>query len=193
MIRYKEESYEVFSLSLYNASTCASIINRIRGSRGWRGARVREEIADGKYRSVNMGSVRQARVLNPNYATRIYDDFEDRVDQIVKPFMKRIWRTDFREHDGTQFIRYSPCGHYDPHTDSGLDLEERYFSVLCYLNDDFEGGHTSFPYLDYQAAPKSGRAIIFPSSYMHCAEPVVDGEKFVALTWVMGPVPVTWL
>ena len=193
MIRYKEESYEVFSLSLYDERNSSSVLEKIRKSRAWYSARVRKDMGDGKYRSVKMSSVRQARILDPYRAPKIYDDFDRRVDQIIKPVVKRIWHADLSTHTGTQLIRYSPNGHYEAHTDSGLDLQERYFSVLCYLNDDFEGGHTTFPYLGYEAIPKRGRAIIFPSSYMHCAEPVLRGEKFVALTWVTGPVPVDWL
>jgi len=140
-----------------------------------------------------MTSVRRARVLQPAFAEKIYDDFDCRMDQKVKPLIRSIWHADLKVHAGTQFIRYSPSGHYEPHTDSGLDLNDRYFSVLCYLNDDFEGGHTSFPYLNYFAVPKRGRAIVFPSRFMHCAEPVVSGEKFVVLTWVMGPVPLDWI
>jgi predicted 2-oxoglutarate/Fe(II)-dependent dioxygenase YbiX len=140
-----------------------------------------------------MSSVRRARILQPQFAEKIYDDFDRRMDQIVKPLIKRVWKANLEEHAGTQFIRYLPNGHYEPHKDSGLDLNDRYFTVLCYLNDDFDGGYTSFPYLDYCAVPKAGKAIIFPSRYMHCAEPVLRGEKFVALTWVMGPAPLDWI
>lgn len=193
MIRYREESNEVFSLALYDTNSCGSVVEKIKRLRYWYNARVRKDVGNGRYRSVRMASVRKARILDPYRATKIYDDFHQRINRVVKPLMKEIWRVDFSEHAGTQFIRYAPHGHYEPHTDSGLDLQERYFSVLCYLNDDFEGGRTSFPFLDYDAVPKKGRAIIFPSSYMHCAEPVIAGEKFVALTWVVGPVPVEWL
>jgi len=123
-----------------------------------------------------MNSVRHARILKPDYAEKIYDEFDRQIDEKVKPLIKRIWRANLKEHAGTQIIRYSPHGHYEPHTDSGLDLNDRYFSVLC-----------------YRAVPTAGRAIVFPSRYMHCAEPVVAGEKFVVLTWVMGPFPVEWI
>jgi len=193
MISYQEESNEVFSLSLYSTRSCAEIISRIRKCRGWSEARVRKQLGNGKVRSLHLRSIRHARILDPAQAEKTYDDFERKIDQRVKPFIKQIWRADLKEHAGTQIIRYSANGHYDPHTDSGLDLNDRYFSVLCYFNDDFEGGHTFFPYLNYRAVPKAGRAIVFPSRYMHCAEPVIAGEKFVALTWVMGPFPVEWI
>lgn len=193
MIPSQQESCEVFSLSLFSARASASIIRRIRNSRGWSDARVRKQLDNGRIRSVQMNSVRHARILKPDYAEKIYDEFDRQIDEKVKPLIKRIWRANLKEHAGTQIIRYSPHGHYEPHTDSGLDLNDRYFSVLCYLNDDFEGGQTFFPYLNYRAVPTAGRAIVFPSRYMHCAEPVVAGEKFVVLTWVMGPFPVEWI
>jgi len=142
---------------------------------------------------MHLDRVRRARILDPARAVQIYDDFERRVDRQIKPLIKDIWQVDLREHAGTQIIRYAPNGHYEPHTDSGLNLNDRYFSVLCYLNDDFEGGCTFFPYLNYRATPKSGRAIVFPSRFTHCAEPVLKGEKYVALTWVVGPMPIQWL
>jgi len=193
MVLFQEESCEVFSLSLYNGPSCAKIISRIRKSRGWSEARVRKQFGNGKVRSLRLSSVRHARILDPARAKKIYDDFERQINQKVKPLIKHIWHADLREHSGTQIIRYAPNGHYQAHTDSGLDLDDRYFTVLCYLNDNFEGGCTFFPYLNYRATPGCGRAVIFPSRYMHCAEPVLHGEKFVALTWVMGPLPIQWL
>jgi predicted 2-oxoglutarate/Fe(II)-dependent dioxygenase YbiX len=193
MIQYREESYEIFSLSLYSGRACASIINDIRSSNAWSGAKVRKHIGNGKYRSVQMTSVRQARILNRYLTANTYDDFDRRMDRKVKPLIKDLWRADLKQHYGTQFVRYQPNGHYDAHTDRGVEYRDRYFTVLCYLNDDFEGGHTFFPYLNYRAVPESGKTIIFPSSYLHCAEPVLKGEKFIALTWVMGPTPVEWI
>lgn len=193
MLKYKQEADEVFSLDLFAGRTCAAIIDRIKRSRAWSEAKVRKQLNNGRVRSMQMASVRRARVLDPSRAEKIYAAFDRQINRRVKPFIKTIWDANLREHAGTQIIRYAPNGYYHPHTDSGLDLDTRYFSVLCYLNDDFEGGCTFFPYLNYRAVPQQGRAIIFPSRYMHCAEPVVKGEKFVALTWVMGPLPIRWL
>lgn len=192
MQRYKEECSGIFSVPLYSGRTCAAILRSIKTTNGWYDARVRSEVGNGKHRSVRMASVRKARILNPGAAEEIYSGFDRKIDRIVKPMIRRIWQTDLHKHSGTQLIRYAPNGHYEEHTDSGYDLSDRYFSVLCYFNDDFEGGHTSFPYLNFAAVPQRGKAIVFPSSYMHCAEPVIEGEKFVGLTWIMGPAWVDW-
>jgi len=90
-------------------------------------------------------------------------------------------------------VRYEPGNYYAAHTDTGMNLLDRYFTVLCYLNDDFEGGQTSFPTLLYSAAPRRGKAVVFPSTYVHRADPVTRGEKYVIVSWMMGAPPSRWL
>jgi predicted 2-oxoglutarate/Fe(II)-dependent dioxygenase YbiX len=131
--------------------------------------------------------------LNSPRAPHVYEQFDRRVNNVVKPLISQVWNVELTDHSGTQMIRYGEGGHYLPHADAGEDLPDRYFTALLYLNDDFDGGHTSFPSLDAAVKPKTGQAIIFPARYLHCAEPVTRGEKFVLLTWVCGPVPINWI
>jgi predicted 2-oxoglutarate/Fe(II)-dependent dioxygenase YbiX len=139
-------------------------------------------------------AARAARILQGVRAAGIEREFEEKIHGVVRPLIKRIWDVNLSECQGTQLVRYKPGGHYVPHTDAGVDeFANRYFTVLCYLNQDFEGGKTSFPSLNYAATPQTGKAIIFPASYLHCAEPVVSGEKLILLSWVCGPVPVRWV
>lgn len=193
MVAYKEEASEVFSIELFSARTCDSIVRTIAKRRSWQEAKVRKQLPSGRVRSMRMASVRTARVLDPQAAPDIYDAFDGQIDRRVKPLVREVWGAALSEHAGTQIIRYGANGYYHPHTDSGLDFEDRYFTILCYLNDNFEGGSTFFPYLSYRAVPRRGKAIVFPSRYMHAAEPVLSGQKFVALSWVMGPLPIQWL
>jgi predicted 2-oxoglutarate/Fe(II)-dependent dioxygenase YbiX len=65
----------------------------------------------------------------------------------------------------------------------------RYYSLVCYLNDDFEGGSTRFPALDYAVKPQCGKAILFPSRYLHGGEPVISGQKYILISWITGPIP----
>jgi 2-oxoglutarate-Fe(II)-dependent oxygenase superfamily protein len=193
MISYREEASEVISIELFTPGVCDQIIERIKKGRGWSRALVRKQLKNGLVRCRRLDRVRRARILDAARAVTIYRQFDRQIDRKVKPLIRNVWQLDLREHAGTQIIRYFANGHYRPHIDSGLDLNDRYFSVLCYFNDDFEGGCTFFPYLNYRAIPRRGRAIIFPSRYMHCAEPVLKGQKFVGLTWVLGPFPIQWL
>jgi hypothetical protein len=60
---------------------------------------------------------------------------------------------------------------------------------VCYLNDDFAGGGTEFTDLDYTVTPMPGKSIVFPARYLHRALPVLAGEKYVAVSWVIRPLP----
>ena len=91
-------------------------------------------------------------------------------------------------------LRYGPGGKYDPHSDNELwDSQQRLwlktlnrdFSVLIYLNEDFEGGNLSFPNLQYKIRPETGMLVAFPSDlrYLHAAEPLISGERFAVVSW----------
>ena len=124
----------------------------------------------------------------------IHDDFERKIAQIVRPALRRIWGWDLADCQGTQLVRYRSGGHYLPHKDADDDgYASRYFTVLCYLNENFQGGKTRFPSLGYSAIPVTGRALIFPARFMHCAEPVLSGEKLIFLAWLSGPIPLRWI
>ena len=120
-------------------------------------------------------------------------DFSEKLGRLVRPAVKELWRVDLTRHSGTHVVRYEPGNYYAAHTDTGMNLLDRYFTVLCYLNDDFEGGQTSFPTLLYSAAPRCGKAVVFPSTYVHRADPVTRGEKYVIVSWMMGAPPSRWL
>ena len=69
----------------------------------------------------------------------------------------------------------------------------RFATMLFYLNDDMEGGETSFPryvnaesFRELKVTPVAGKAILFYSQLpdgnlddfsQHAAQPVIDGEK----------------
>lgn len=54
---------------------------------------------------------------------------------------------------------------------------------MIYLNDDFEGGETTFPGL--WIAPKQGTALIFMHHLYHSGREVTKGIKYVLITDVM--------
>lgn len=95
---------------------------------------------------------------------------------------------DTKSHrEGIQVLRYQPGQTYGFHHDQAdyPDQKEyfRQWSVVLYLNDDFEGGGTDFIHTYYK--PKAGQALIFPSDWMfsHAGTEVVSGTKYVAVTW----------
>lgn len=88
---------------------------------------------------------------------------------------------------------YGPGGHFGLHTDTGLiddikKLESKY-TMLIYLNDNFEGGETVF-YDDnfrktVQITPKTGMALFFDISLWHKGCPIQTGEKYWVVTELM--------
>jgi prolyl 4-hydroxylase len=100
-----------------------------------------------------------------------------------------------------QVTLYAPGEQYKAHLDvldtTSRDLQnggQRVATVLVYLNE-CKSGVTSFPHLDIEVAPRTGKSLIFfPSSVdgaadpllLHEAKPVAesDGEKWVMQVWV---------
>ena len=193
MIEYRDESDGVISVPLFDAAHCRKIVDRVSKLDDWEAAQVRETDAAGHSESLLHPEVRSTSIFVSEQADDVFRSFDFAMDEMLKPIVKEVWKIGFTEHSGTQILKYGPADHYVPHQDSGPDLESRYLSVVCYLNDNFLGGETSFPGCGYTAKPKTGRAIIFPSHYLHGSVPVISGEKFVIVSWLRGPVPIKWI
>ncbi len=58
-------------------------------------------------------------------------------------------------------------------------MANRDYSLLIYLNEDYEGGQLEFKYLNYRISPLQGLLVAFPSDwrYAHAALPVKGGVK----------------
>ena len=65
--------------------------------------------------------------------------------------------------------------------------------VLVYLNQDFQGGATSFRILDLKVSPATGSALLFANAddfgkpieaSKHAGEVVVEGEKWLLSVWL---------
>jgi predicted 2-oxoglutarate/Fe(II)-dependent dioxygenase YbiX len=192
MVEYTEEIRGVPALQLYDAEECRFIIDEIKRSAAWIDAKVSERIRGG-FNAATRVEARRASVLAPAAASAVKLAFDEKMESIVKPLVNRVWRTSLKQHAETHFVRYLPGNYYTPHSDTGVHRQDRYFTVVCYLNEDFAGGGTSFPKLNYTVRPRSGKAVIFPASYMHSAEPVTRGEKFILVSWLLGQPPVRWL
>jgi predicted 2-oxoglutarate/Fe(II)-dependent dioxygenase YbiX len=192
-MRYTEEAHGVFALPLLSPSQADATVAHARRLRRWATAQVRTETDDGRFDSDTDTVIRTASILESPRAGEVSRQFERRLNSRVKPLVKHLWGIELERHEEPQVVRYRSGGHYHAHTDADQDLAFRYFTVICYLNDDFQGGGTSFPSLRYVTAPRRGRAIVFPSRYIHSAEPVVAGEKYVCVSWLLGPAPARWI
>jgi prolyl 4-hydroxylase len=193
-VNYVQEANGIFSTNLLESDLCREIVDSVKRAAAWQVAEVGSQSGEEEAVSVIDTEFRSANVLFPTDAPAECAELDRRFNAILPVLVKNIWDLDLSDLEGTQIVRYGNQGHYDAHADAALDLQHRYFTALCYLNDDFEGGQTTFPYLrDFSVSPRAGKLVVFPSRYVHRAEPVIKGEKYVAVTWLHGPAPINWL
>lgn len=70
---------------------------------------------------------------------------------------------------------------------------QRRFSIIIYLNEDYEGGETNFPNLNITIKPKLLRVLVFENCIrnsnfpnplsLHEGKEVIKGTKFIINTW----------
>ena len=104
----------------------------------------------------------------------------------------------------TNVLHYKPGEQFAPHYDflepgsEGLahDLRsrgQRIVTFLVYLNDDYDGGETAFPRLNYVFKGRTGDALMFGNvsasgaidpNTLHAGLPPTRGEKWLLSQWV---------
>ena len=91
-------------------------------------------------------------------------------------------------------LKYEPGGRFDSHADSEhwspeesrwIRSQDRDYSILLYLNEDYQGGAISFPNFNLRIQPTRGMLITFPSDhrFVHAAEPLISGQRYVLVSW----------
>jgi prolyl 4-hydroxylase len=109
------------------------------------------------------------------------------------------------EHqEAIHIVKYNVGGEYKEHHDFfhpdtdyyNTHIErggQRVYSCLFYLNDDFEGGDTSFPKIKYVITPELGKLVVWKNlnndlsinlNSLHAGLPVIKGEKWICIIWV---------
>jgi prolyl 4-hydroxylase len=103
-----------------------------------------------------------------------------------------------------QVVKYGIGGEYKPHHDFFHESESyskeilknggnRVKTALIYLNDDFEGGATEFPELNYIVTPTKGKMVIWDNitvdnkldhNSIHAGLPVIAGIKYIAVVFI---------
>ena len=128
----------------------------------------------------------KVRFGGPNYW--LNDQFESFAMQANKECK---WEYHVTDRENIQFAEYGPEQHYAWHTDtfalSGKPTDRK-ITVVCLLNDDFEGGKFQVRlYNDYDAPLEKGTIIAFPSILEHRVVPVTSGIRYSATMWFSGP------
>lgn len=103
----------------------------------------------------------------------------------------------------TNILHYTPGQEYRPHfdfIDPGVahfarelqTVGQRTVTFLIYLNDDYEGGATTFPRLDWSFKGRAGDALAFwnvtggrpDPQTLHAGTPTTNGVKWLFSKWV---------
>lgn len=85
-----------------------------------------------------------------------------------------------------RFYRYDVGERFKKHRDGHFvrnEWEESFLTFLIYLNEDFEGGETTFD--DFLVKPQTGTALCFLHELKHTGTLMNSGTKYVLRTDVM--------
>ena len=76
--------------------------------------------------------------------------------------------------------KWTPGSYMGPHCDTYDGNMDLAFSMILYLNDDYEGGEISFPNHGVSMKPDAGSLVIFPSQepYLHQVHHITSGERY---------------
>lgn len=124
-------------------------------------------------------------------------NLERQMQNIKNDFASRLFNSmgilpDFTD-DGLKYHRTMEGGYFSWHDDSAMMSFglPRQFTVLMYLNDNFEGGYTDFLYQQLSIKPEAGMMIIYPCnmSHMHRGGIVLKGTKYIISSWLSNKPP----
>jgi hypothetical protein len=129
---------------------------------------------------------------DPERAQALYE----RLSAHLSPLFQKKWtpiglneRLRLYRYDAGQLFNW----HYDGHF-ARSNGERSMFTFMVYLNDDFEGGATSFSHVGYgvpsigdmlRITPAKGMALLFHHPILHRGDAVIAGRKYVLRTDVM--------
>lgn len=84
--------------------------------------------------------------------------------------------------DHIRLNKYNTGMGMGPHADDYDGSFGLKYSLVTYLNDDYDGGEIDFPEHNLMIKPKSGSLVMFPSTYVHEAKPITSGNKYMYTT-----------
>ncbi len=180
-----------------SAASCAWIMDRARPRLD--AARVKNADAGG----ANVHAVR----TNTGMGFSLIDT--DLVIQVAHARIAAAIGEPVVHQEPTNILHYTPGQEYRPHydfIDPGVahfarelqTVGQRTVTFLIYLNDDYEGGATAFPRLDWSFKGQTGDALVFwnmtdgqpDTRTLHAGTPTTNGVKWLFSKWIRDrPLP----
>ena len=145
-------------------------------------------MTEGKMVHVDDSSVKQRRdhhVVDQDLLEQISGYMERR----VIPEIHRAFHCPIKFVEEFKIVRYDadPGGYFRPHRDNtSVGTAHRRFAMTLNLNaEDYDGGELCFPeYNNATYKPATGEAVIFSCNLLHEAIDVVDGHRYVLLSFM---------
>ncbi len=125
-------------------------------------------------------------VINVNVENQLIKNIYQRASELCDVKIENI--------ENIQCVRYATGQEFEKHFD-GDSINNRFKTLLVYLNEDFEGGETYFPEIDVKIVPKTGLCLEFDNldaerdpliMSMHCGQPVISGKKYALNIWLQN-------
>lgn len=133
----------------------------------------------------------------------------DVITEVLRNRIGSVMHLPVRIFEPTQVLHYSVGQRFKPHHDfldpsnaayrENIDhFGQRIATFLIYLNDDFEGGETSFPAIKFKYHGRTGDALFFANvdregrpdvRTLHAGLPPTAGEKWVFSQWIRDREP----
>jgi len=121
---------------------------------------------------------------------------EDLVIQAINRRIALATCTHPQNGEALYVMRYTPGQEYKPHLDALAGLrQQRAWTAIAYLNEDYEGGSTVFTELAITVRGEAGDLLIFSNidregradyRMRHSGTPVTKGTKWIATRWIRG-------
>ena len=192
---FKEVAKSIYTAELFSKTNCNDILSEVFNSQQWN----RAKIATTKKNNDGLNEI--IRIVDTNQrdadSIRLSDlglsDIPEiinclkHVQRAVGDFASSEFELNFREFGDAEIVRYREGGMFKPHTDAHRENSHRAITIIIYLNEDFKGGETYFPNLNYKCIPKSGLVLFFMSTEMHASLPILEGKKNIIVFWGFYP------
>lgn len=118
----------------------------------------------------------------------------NRVRQAITDMNQQFWQYDLDMIEVLQFTRYDRTNDfYGPHMDMGFGrVEQRKlsFSIQLSESDSYTGSDLQFHSCGmnfYDSVRDRGTIIMFPSYIVHQVTPLLSGQRYSLVGWVLGP------
>ena len=167
--------------NFWNADVCDDIISDLESS---------GLFSDGSEPDERNNSLEQnLRTRNMNRIIYNNKELAEEIWTILKPGLCNIAdvKSPIGVNEGCRFYKYQQGQEFKFHKDAAFirnESERSFFSLLIYLNDDFEGGLTTFA--GFSIKPVKGMAVLFPHIKDHSSTVILNGIKYILRSDIMS-------